>query len=92
LKKIKKAIKGPGFYTPMDIAPGEYSVEEEYKKLRQDIVKLIERDYGKRCNMKDTEDFPELIGKTELSEGRCGVCFVYETFDKFWKAFGLDDD
>lgn len=67
-------------------------VSKEYKKMRSDILKLIKRDYGKRCKTKDTDDFPEILGKTKLMEGRCCVCLVYETFDEFWNIFGLDDE
>ena len=67
-------------------------VSKEYKKMRSDILKLIKRDYGKRCKTKDTEDFPEMLGKTEVLEGRCYLCLVYERFDKFWDILGLDDD
>lgn len=55
--------------------------DEEYKAIHDDVLRLIERDWGKRCETKDTEDFPELLNS---KNGRCGVCVVYEKFDKFW--------
>lgn len=63
----------------------------EYKRLKERTLKLLEEDWGPRCDMKDTEDFPDLVGKTEVSEGRCPCCLVYERFDNFWELFDIED-
>lgn len=57
----------------------------DYKKLKAKLLKLIERDWGQRCETKDYEDFPELKGGVSVSEGRCPACLTYEKFDEFWR-------
>jgi hypothetical protein len=88
---MSKTNDSVGFYVPMDIAPGEFGSTIDYKKLKAGILKIIEQDWGERCETTDIEDFPYLEGKTELSEGRCGVCLVYERFDKFWKMLAPNE-
>lgn len=86
-----KKVKSPGFYVPMDIAPGEYGSSVDYKALKAGIESVLLEDWGPPCIIKDTEDFPDLVGKTELFDGRCPCCLVYEKFDDFWEYFGHDD-
>lgn len=62
----------------------------EYNQVKEDTLKLLERDWGERCKIKDTEDFPELLGETETGKGRCPSCLVYERFDKFWELFDFE--
>lgn len=50
---------------------------------------MLLRDWGPRCIVKDTEEFPELIGDTKSS--RCPSCVVYEKFDDFWGYFAHED-
>lgn len=69
---------------------------ERYEKAVKPLLKLIEKDWGKRCESWDYEDFPELkddlivVGDPDV--GRCPVCLVYERFDKFWKELDLEDN
>lgn len=84
--------KGPGFYVAMDIAPGEYGSVIDYPALKAGILKVIEMDFGDRCRTPDTVDFPELKGNTELDQGRCPVCLVYERFDKLWEILDVAND
>lgn len=63
----------------------------DYKKVRLATEKLIERDWGARCETKDTDDFPEMHGLS-LEEGRCPVCLMYEKFDDFWRVFARGED
>lgn len=73
------------------------SARDDYKKVRSEIERLLERDWGPRCKTRDIDDFPELkhaITGDEKFNGRCPVCLVYERFDDFWNIFawGEDDD
>lgn len=87
-----KKTKSPGFFVPMDIPPGEDGSTVDYATLKDGILRVIELDYGDRCETKDVEDFTDLEGKTEILEGRCIVCLVYERFDKLWELFELIDE
>lgn len=68
---------------------------EQFEKLKEHNLKVIEEHYGKRCKVKDTDDFPELLeppfANNDPDYSRCGVCLVYEKFDAYWKAL-YDDD
>lgn len=80
-------VKGTGYYTPMDIAPGEFS-NSMIDDLKAHNLRVLEEAYGPRCETKDYEEFPELdpifaIGDPDI--GRCPVCLVYEKFDAFWE-------
>ncbi len=44
------------------------------KKLTK---KYITKNYGKRCETKDTEDFPDL-----KKDERCLCCLMWERYDK----------
>lgn len=66
--------------------------KDKYDKARRVVLKLIESYWGPRCELKDFEDFPELEGKTEILEGRCPCCLVYERFDAFWELFDPGSD
>lgn len=86
-KAGSRPMPSPGFYTPMGIAPGEYP-PADYGVLKEQILLYIERDWGKRCETKDYEDFPELhdnLMPVGDDAGRCPVCVVYERFDRFWE-------
>lgn len=90
---MKKKIKSPGFFVPMDIAPGEYGSSVDYPALKAGILAVIEEDWGPRCETKDYEDFPELdpifpVGDPDA--GRCPVCLIYEKFDAFWKQLDFE--
>jgi hypothetical protein len=88
MKKNAKEVKSPGFYVPMDLAPGEYGSVVDYDKLKAGILDVIATDWGERCETKDYEDFPELDPINAVGDpdaGRCPVCLVYEKFDKFWE-------
>lgn len=86
---MKKKAGSPGYYTPMDIAPGEYSstyyTPDDYKSLKESILNVLEKDWGPRCGTKDTDEFDDLIAGTD--NGRCPCCLVYEKFDNFWDYF-----
>jgi hypothetical protein len=57
---------------------------EDVRVVKMSMLDLIELDWGPRCETKDTDDFPELKGD---EKSRCGVCVVYERFDKFWELY-----
>lgn len=65
--------------------------KEDFAKLKAVILYNIEEDWGPRCEVKDTDDFPELLEppypNNDPDYSRCGTCLVYERFDKFWKVF-----
>lgn len=42
------------------------------------ISEAITEHWGERCDTKDTDDFPEVAGKTE---GRCPTCLAWEQYD-----------
>lgn len=81
------AVKGTGFYVPMDIAPSEYGSTIDYKSLKKGILKVLRQDWGPRCETKDTEDEIVAVGG---DFGRCPVCLVYEKFDAFWKVANFE--
>lgn len=66
------------------------SIMNEYQNLKDEILELLERDWGPRCEIKDTVEFPELLEDPE--QGRCPACLVYEKFDDFWDYFSPDDE
>lgn len=93
-QRVPDSIKGTGFYTPMDIAPGEYDAPD-YPVLKKAILARLAQDWGPRCLTKDYEDFPELepifaVGDSDA--GRCPCCLAYEKFDKFWEYVAPDED
>lgn len=70
--------------------------ETEYDKLKAKMLALIKKDWGKRCETYDIEDFPDMTyvvagllydsaNVENPDTGRCPVCLVYEKFDKFWQ-------
>lgn len=61
---------------------------EKYQSVLTQLRLLIKKDYGKRCELKDTEDFPELEGQ---KEGRCPNCIVYEYTDELEAELDLDN-
>lgn len=63
---------------------------DRYEKAKQSLLRLIEKDYGKPCETKDTDDFPEM--KDDPGWGRCPVCIVYERLDKLLETLDLEDD
>lgn len=81
----KNKVKSPGFYTPMDVAPGESVYGNMFANLKAHNLAVIEEHYGKRCKTKDTDDFDDLITVGDPDAGRCPVCLVYEKFDNYWK-------
>ena len=84
----KSKVKSPGFYCPMDIAPGEYAVD--YPSIKRIIEAAMEKDWGPRCKTKDYDDFPDILDKPE-NNSRCPVCVAYERFDSFWEYFSPDE-
>lgn len=95
----REKIKSPGFFTPMDIAPGEFPscYAYQFSVLKTYNLNVIKEHYGERCQTKDTDDFPELLEppymNNEKDWGRCPVCLVYENFDAYWEAlYYVDDD
>jgi hypothetical protein len=52
----------------------------EVEKLQRRLEKALSKTFGKRCEIKDIEDFPELKNP---KNGRCPVCVVYEELDQF---------
>lgn len=63
---------------------------EKYEKAKLQLLKLIEKDYGKPCLTKDTDDFDDLITVGDPDAGRCPVCIVYERLDKLWETLDLE--
>ena len=47
------------------------------------IQEAITEHLGQRCSTKDTDDFPELLGK---KVGRCPACRAWEQFDALCDA------
>lgn len=97
---MNKKIKSPGFYTPMDIAPGEFNeqlkpienykpLEVSYSAMRRRILIELEKNWGPRCGIKDTEEYSELIG--DKNSSRCPACVTYEKFDEFWERFDYEN-
>lgn len=64
--------------------------EVNYDTLKQDILTLLERDWGPRCKTKDIDDFDDLITVGDPESGRCPCCLVYEKFDNFWSYFDYE--
>lgn len=96
VKLVPDSVKGTGFYTPMDLVPGEYSTYGQmFAELKAHNLAVIKEHYGKRCKTKDYEDFPELeplFAVGDPDDGRCSVCLVYEKFDAYWKYLYDDTD
>lgn len=63
----------------------------EYQALRKEMEAFLKREWGSRCEIKDTVDFPDLEGKTTISDGRCPLCLAYEKFDDFWDYVTPDE-
>lgn len=49
----------------------------------KDIENFIIWGWGKRCENKDTDDFPEL---KNAGEGRCACCEMWEHYDEYIKS------
>lgn len=49
-------------------------INKDYAQVKKDIEALIKRDWGKRCKVKDTVDFPELA---KNQDSRCGCCLAW---------------
>lgn len=64
----------------------------EYDRVKSDILDLLERDWGPRCDIKDTEEFDDLGTENDPDAGRCPTCLVYDKFDNFWNYISLDED
>lgn len=47
------------------------------------IAEALTEHWGPRCETKDTDDFPEMAGKTE---GRCPCCLAWEQYDSLRAA------
>lgn len=55
-------------------------MEKDFDKFRQKTEKAYAKTWGKRCEIKDLEDFPEL--KNDPVNSRCPCCYAYELLDK----------
>jgi uncharacterized protein (UPF0335 family) len=55
-------------------------MEQEYKQLKKDIEKSFSKIWGKRCEIKDVKQFPDLKKKPEE---RCMTCRAYDMLDIF---------
>lgn len=56
---------------------------DEYLELKKKTEKLILNSWGRRCKLKDYEEFPDLLTDTSESS-RCPACLVWDKFDAFW--------
>lgn len=70
--------------------------ESEYGKMFRELKKhnldVIREHYGKRCKVKDTDEFDDLVTVGDQDNGRCPVCLVYEKFDSYWGYLYHDED
>jgi len=85
-RSCKPPKREASFSTPMDIPPSEYP-EIGYAELKSQVLLFIERDWGQRCETKDTDDFDDLATVENPDAVRCSCCLVYDKFDKFWDYF-----
>lgn len=60
-------------------------MNNEYAVVKKELERLIARDWGDRCETKDTDDFDDLITVGDPDAGRCPCCLTYEKFDNFWR-------
>jgi len=67
-------------------------MSDEYAEVKKSLELLIARDWGERCETKDTDDFPDLADDPESWGSRCPVCLRYEKLDKFFKMIAFDED
>lgn len=51
-------------------------------QLKKRLEKALQKDFGKRCETKDIEDFPDLLDNPDKTS-RCPVCVAYEKLDAF---------
>ena len=59
-------------------------IDKALQKARIDgAAKFVEEGWGKRCETKDLEDFPELAHDPKGS--RCGTCEMWEHYDEWVK-------
>lgn len=92
-KKDKEELKGVGYYSPMDIAPGEFvpaTRNQKYLAIKEALLTLIKEDYGEDCETRDTVDFPDILDNPK--HNRCPVCLVYEKLEELYEAIDLDPD
>lgn len=53
------------------------------------IAEALTEHWGPRCETKDTDEFPEMAGKTE---GRCLCCLAWEQYDSLRALAGEKRD
>lgn len=55
-------------------------MQEDFEVFKKKVEKAYAKIWGKRCEVKDLDDFPEL--KTDPANSRCACCYAYELLDK----------
>lgn len=58
-------------------------------ELKKELAKVVAKAFGKRCKVKDYEDFPEMVG--DPLANRCPTCLAYEKLDAFVEDLLGDD-
>lgn len=53
------------------------------KECREAVEDFIKDGWGERCDIKDTEDFPDLI--TDPKANRCPTCEMWEHVEEYFE-------
>jgi len=63
-------------------------MDKDFEVFKRKVEKAYSKIWGKRCEVLDLEDFPEL--KDSPVSSRCACCYAYELLDKNIKNLWAD--